>query len=160
MSECWRKSRLLAGRRLGPKQRRYGICPETSPTQYDWERYLAGPGYTGGCLAQRVWRGDQQDLLRFWSARRTATDNPVPSSNWQEIGQSADQDWQPILGALRHYKPGRAIPPWSAPIEIWSLSLDGPKFKMSDIEWADWFWIMSPWQNAIYDLLQQICHLQ
>eukprot|EP00972_Heterocapsa_arctica_P078584 11588638-Heterocapsa_arctica.AAC.1 len=51
MSECWRKSRLLAGRRLVPKQRRYGICPETSPTQDEWERYLAGPGYNGGCLA-------------------------------------------------------------------------------------------------------------
>eukprot|EP00972_Heterocapsa_arctica_P006830 998268-Heterocapsa_arctica.AAC.1 len=58
--------------------------------------------------------------------RKTATDNPVPASTWQEIEQSADQDWRRILGALRHYKPGRAIPPWSAPIEIWSLSLDGP----------------------------------
>eukprot|EP00972_Heterocapsa_arctica_P085044 12532385-Heterocapsa_arctica.AAC.1 len=31
---------------------------------------------------------------------------------------------------------------------------------MSDAEWADWLWIMSPWQNAIYDLLMQIRHLQ
>eukprot|EP00972_Heterocapsa_arctica_P111060 16351251-Heterocapsa_arctica.AAC.1 len=65
----WRLARRLAGNRVGPKGRRYRSFPAAQPPPSDWRDHLAQVGMKGGQSTTQIWKGESEDLARFWGCR-------------------------------------------------------------------------------------------
>ena len=53
-AKAYRLARMLSGRRIGPKRRRYDIPAKYQPDKEEWLEFLAGPGPKGGIAGQYV----------------------------------------------------------------------------------------------------------
>ena len=121
--DCWRFARLLAARRLGPKSRRYGAFPETTPSLNEWSSFLQGPGPRGGCDASEVWRGNFDNLLYFWHATSVVGVHSEYAISQEDALELAASGWIALRDNMCKVRKGTAVPPWSCPQELWAVSV-------------------------------------
>lgn len=108
-----RLCRSIAGRRRGPRKRRYDMPVGFRPTIEDAEAHLQLPATLGGMQADRV---------DFEEARADLLEQQVfmPRITQEQIAE-AKRDKRAMIVALCRAPRRRASPPWTAPLEAWLM---------------------------------------
>lgn len=112
-SLCWRLSRLLSGKSIGPKKRLFCV-PGVSLEKTDWEQYLRQPGCLGGCAASHE--------VDFAPAS--------PNREVAEASRLARGDFSLLRKSFRVCKLRKAPPPWSPPDGIWRCLFFPDKYRL------------------------------
>ena len=107
---CWKLSRLLSGRRLGPKRRLFS-APSACCGTDEWTSYLRRPGADGGCsAAPRDWQTVLQQRCDPLPCRLRACDLTNAAADLSSIGH-----------LFRCCKLRKAPPSWSFPAGVWRM---------------------------------------
>ncbi|CAE7285541.1 mocs3, partial [Symbiodinium natans] len=114
---CWKLSRLLSGRRLGPKKRLFS-APSVCCGTDEWISYLRRPGADGGCsAAPRDWQIGLQQHCDPLPCRLRACDLTNAAADLSSIGH-----------LFRSCKLRKASPSWSFPASVWRMLFYSGRF--------------------------------
>ena len=107
---CWKLSRLLSGKKLGPKKRLFS-APTVVCSTAEWSSCLQRPGEEGGCSAfPRNWQDELQLRCAPLQRQCCATDFA-----------SANEDVAAIGRLFRYCKLRKSPPHWSFPAGVWRM---------------------------------------
>lgn len=113
--DCHRLANLLAGRRRGPRTRRYGHLAAARPSIDEWTDFLARPGGEGGLQATRV---EFERERRNWIASL----DPLPPRSPTHTRQAEDDLYQ-LANALMRAPRRRTAPECSLPSEVYLMAI-------------------------------------
>jgi hypothetical protein len=122
----WWLSRVLGGRRIGPKGRLLNAAYPYRPSTHEWAEHLARSGGDGGCSASVVWNGTTAHLEQFWESYgfwETATPQSTGAVD------RANCDLEVIVAYLNRKSRGRAVPSWSCPGDLWRVALQSDHIR-------------------------------
>ena len=105
-SRMWRLARELSRKQVGPKKRVFNRPVSQRPSVDDWERHLAKRGCDGGWEAERMSE----------VPTRMSTE---PLHSAEAVAGVASEDFRALFSQVHRAKLRRAVPPWSAPAEVW-----------------------------------------
>ena len=113
MSNMWQLARRLSGKSLGPKRRRYDKPIREQPDKAAWGTFMAQSGPDGGCQA----------VVTSYTDRATNDQQPERSAYMDRAiaAELAHQDMHDISKRIWQHKLRKAVPPWSAPAEVWRM---------------------------------------
>ncbi|CAE8733873.1 unnamed protein product [Polarella glacialis] len=123
----WYWARQLDAREFGPKRRTQLTIPSLQPTIQEWSQYLALPGAQGGCAAvalpspQSAFVWEQDGHLRLTDIAHVVPHVMPGQINYDTLW--LQDRYQDFLQQLSNQKPGKAVPRWSAPADIWKMLL-------------------------------------
>ena len=110
----WKLTRILTGKRIGPKKRRLAAPQAASFCKHEWMEHLAKPGSQGGCSATPV------DVPQ---TRHVPETDYTHAARWARI-------IEPRFRRCLARAPFRKAPPaWSFPGALWRLLVDPNTFR-------------------------------
>ena len=124
----WHLARVLSGRQVGPKRRRYDQPPSCRPNMQEWTQHMQQHGPAGGCRAQATdWATHQRQ-------------HAAPAMSWHDKYQTngiwrremhvlAHQDVSQVARQIWFAKARKRAPYWTAPNEVWRMLLY-PHYKL------------------------------
>ena len=115
---CWKLSRLLSGKRLGPKKRLFS-APSVVCSSDEWSSYLQRPGEDGGCSAVH------RDWPQLLQERSAPLELPCSAVDFAH----AACDFAAVGRLFRHCKLRKAPPCWSFPAGVWRMLFFPGLFK-------------------------------
>jgi hypothetical protein len=131
LHEAWRErdfsrahalSRRLAGKQTGPRKRNYAVATRAQPLASEWAEFWKNSGPKGGMSAVPCcWAEVQEEHSSCMEGARLRT---------MEHVEQAEEDLQAMRRILRKAKKRRAVPVWSAPLELWWMLL-WPNYRTS-----------------------------
>lgn len=114
-AEAHRLARQLAGTGSGPGRRTFMTARLSAPLAQEWVDHLAKPGCEGGMsMYEHAW----DEMV----AEHLECSPPLP---WVSAAACAlaDSDLSELRVSLRRAPKRRAVPPWSAPLEVWWMAM-------------------------------------
>ena len=102
----WKLTRILTGKRIGPKKRRLAAPQAASFCRHEWMEHLAKPGSQGGCSATPV------DMLQ---TRHVPETDYTHAARWARIIEAR------FRRCLARAPFRKAPPAWSLPGALWRL---------------------------------------
>ena len=116
----WQTARILSGRSLGPKKRRFDRPRSCRPTVEQWTQHMSQMGPQGGCQARAV----------VWEQH--VDKHAVGATNWQkryredpiwrgQMYNLAGQDMCRVAKQTWYAKTHKAVPTWTVPNELWRM---------------------------------------
>ena len=110
MHQVWTLSRVLSGRKLGPKRRRYDAARSVRPGVRDWVKHLQLVGPEGGCSATEVKWEEIQTLAMSNDQQCLSIEDALPLVR---------TDLRDIKRQVRRSKLRKSVAPWAIPTEVW-----------------------------------------
>ena len=132
---CWRLIHRLAGQGMGPKRRMY-FEPVASPLLSEWRDYLCGPLEKGGMSCQEVSHEEELAAIQDMCRDRAGWEMPRSAADGEKVAS-----WYSLMKDYFKRTPKRkAVPPWSAPAEIWCMCFNPGWINTSSL---------GPWRRTL-----------
>eukprot|EP00929_Paragymnodinium_shiwhaense_P107448 TRINITY_DN7354_c0_g1_i2.p2 TRINITY_DN7354_c0_g1~~TRINITY_DN7354_c0_g1_i2.p2 ORF type:complete len:1276 (+),score=12.13 TRINITY_DN7354_c0_g1_i2:152-3979(+) len=113
---CWRLSRLLSGKNIGPKRRRFDAAIRFRPTAVECVAHYSEPGHLGGfCASLRDYEHDAEE--------RCNNDDLLAETPQQYLSTKkyARKLLREVAWRLRRAKTRKGVPDFAAPGELWRM---------------------------------------
>lgn len=115
LAECYRLSNMLAGRRLGAKNRKMGHLPGTRPDVAQWREFLQRDGGDGGLQAEYIDYDEECSKMEMQADEV----GPITANHTND----AHRDYDGMLRALKRGTKRRSSPGWSLPSEFYLMCM-------------------------------------
>ena len=120
MHQVWEVSRLLSGKRVGPKRRKYDVPKSVRLAVSEWKDFLQLPGPQGGCSAT---------VVEWDQVAHAAEVDDSPCHSLEDSLRHARQDLRALQSRAKLGKLRKSVPPWGLPAEVWRQLLL-PEWRM------------------------------